>query len=444
MIIVLFFLFFCLLIYIFAQQLAKVAVVEDLLQMKRLKILYVTHSEAMQGANLALLELMLQLREKGLVEPVVLMPKVAKGYQGNNLYKACQHHGIECYSYAFFRFHNSKRYASYLRCLANVVCYPYVFFKLRKLRVDLVHSNGSVLSLGGYLSRLKKVPHVWHFREAGALHYGTACLLGKRYEKWVYGMGDVFVVISKALQDYYSMLIGAEKLRLVYDGVGIPGGVVLSAHDGDVFQLCMVGLVHPPKNQLDALKALDILVNEWHVTPVHLTIIGYEEQSYVSQLRAFVSEKHLQDHVTFLGERTDVDKLLTGMDVGLMLSRFEAFGRVTVEYMQHGLGVVATATGANAEIVEDGKTGYLVPLGDYHSLADRIRVLMNEKELLSEFSKAGRKKALDIFTAEANARGVYAVYESLFDDSTSTTASDTSTGSNTSTTSDVLAGSVAR
>lgn len=381
--------------------------------MKKLRILYVTHSVPMQGANLALLELMLGLREKGLIEPVVLMPKVEKAYNDHNLYNVCLRHGIECHCHQFYPFHNTKRYPSYLRCMFNLVSYPYILFKLRKLHIDIVHSNGSVLSLGGYLSRIKKVPHVWHFREAGALHYGTVSLPGKRYEKWVYTLGDAFIAISKALMNYCTTLVDEDKLHLVYDGVACEEKTIVSHHDSDVLQLCMVGLVNPPKNQLDALKAMNIIVNEWGINQVRLTFIGYEESVYSKKLHSFVTENGLEQHVVFLGERTDVAELLEGMDIGLMLSKFEAFGRVTVEYMQHGLAVIATETGANPEIVEDGTTGLIIPLGDYRQLAVHIRTLMNDKKKLLNFSERGRERAMKLFSSERNAMQVYDIYQSL-------------------------------
>lgn len=381
--------------------------------MKKLRILYVTSNVAMQGANLALLELMLELRRRGMVEPVVLMPKVPKAYVGNNLFLACREHQIMCLSYPFYCFYGRPRWPSYARCMANLLCYPYIWLKLRGLHVDLIHSNSSVCSLGGYLSRIKHVPHVWHFREASALHYGTVSLPGKRYQRLVYGMGDVFIAISNALKDYCAEFIDNSKLRLIYDGVTVGESPACATHANNDFQLCMVGLLNVPKNQLDALRAVDVLVNEWRQRRLHLTFIGYEERLYAKQTHAFVEQRGLSPYVTFLGERTDVPDLLLGMDVGLMLSQFEAFGRVTVEYMLHGIPVIATDTGANKELIEDGKTGLICPLGDYRRLAELILQLMTDRQLLYDFSERSRQRALTMFTADRNATQVSMVYKSL-------------------------------
>ena len=381
--------------------------------MKKIRVLYVTHSVAMQGANLALLELVQDLKREYNVEPVVLMPRIHKNYSDNNLLLACQKNQIECYSYPFYRFQNSTRWVHYVRCFSNILCYPYIYMKFRKHSYDIIHSNGSVISLGAFLSQTMKCPHVWHLREAGALHYGTKPLLGKWYGKWIYKYGDVFIAISKALKTYYSTLIPASKIVQIYDGVRIPTPCPAAKHDNEIFQLCMVGLVTPPKNQLDALMALAILVNEWHVTRLHLTFIGFLELSYFEKLSSFVHDEGLDEFVTFLGERTDVPTQLESMDAGLILSKFEAFGRVTVEYMMHGLAVIASNTGANPELVEDGATGLLCKLGDAQELASHVRTLMSNREKLLEFSAKGRKRAMQLFSIEQNVKQVYKTYESL-------------------------------
>ncbi len=378
-----------------------------------MRVLFVTHSAAMQGANLALLELAQELKTHYGVEPVVLMPRIHKNYSGHNLLLACRESRIECYSFPFYRFQSTTRWVQYVRCYSNLLFYPYIYLKFRKQHFDIIHSNGSVLSLGAFLSRLMKCPHVWHLREAGALHYGTKSLPGKWYEKWVYTHGDVFIAISQALKSYYSSIIPSDKIKLVYDGVRIPTTCPATKHDNMVFQFCMVGLVSGPKNQLDALKAVSVLVNEWQMTNLHFTVIGFLEPDYFQTLQSFVHDKGLGDYVTFLGERTDVGELLTGMDVGLILSKFEAFGRVTVEYMMHGLPVIASNTGANPEIVEDGITGLLCKLGNVQELASHMRTLMTDRETLLRFSANGRERAFRCFSVDQNAQQIYETYESV-------------------------------
>ena len=107
--------------------------------------------------------------------------------------------------------------------------------------------------------------------------------------------------------------------------------------------------------------------------------------------------------------------LLANEDVGLMLSQNEAFGRVTIEYMMHGLAVIASDTGATPEILENGKIGYLYHLGDYQDLAQKMRLLIENKTKIIEFSEKGRAKALNCFSSKQNTRGIWDIYKQLLE-----------------------------
>ncbi len=376
-------------------------------------VLYITHTVFMAGANRSLLQLILEMRAKYGVTPTVLMPHIQRNYEKWNLYKECQKHNIECFSYKYFWFRENVRIISYLRCLSNILWYPRVYYKLRNRHFDLVHSNGSVISLGAFVSRMINAPHVWHLREFGLLDFNLRPLFGKGYEKFVFRYGDAFVAISNAVKNYYLPLIPEGKIRMIYNGIVPPKDVVQIRCHNDIVQFCMVGLVTEGKNQLEALEAVDILVNKWRYINFHLSFVGFEEHVYTRKLQEFVEANSLNSYVSFLGETNDVNAILSKMDVGLMLSKNEAFGRVTVEYMMQGLAVIATNSGANTEIVEDGVTGFIYHLGNVQELSSKMKSLIENKEKLSLFSGNGMKRAMDLFTSTRNTNQIYEVYKSL-------------------------------
>lgn len=379
-----------------------------------IRVLFVTHTALMGGANRSLMQLMLELRDRHDVEPVVLMPKIPKYMKQWNMQAACQKQNIACYSLAFHWFRDTRRLIFYLRCLTNLINYPLAYFKMRRERFDLIHSNGSVISLGAFLSRVKHVPHVWHLREFGLLDFGLVSLLGSWYEKWVFRHGgDVFIAISEAVKNCYADKVPHDRLRMIYNGILPPKEAAAKKSTAGTVQFCMVGMLSSPKNQLEALQAVNVLVNTWGLTQLHLTLIGFEEPVYTGLLREFVAVNGLESYVSFLGEHDDVGALLDQMHVGLMLSKNEAFGRVTVEYMMHGMAVIASDTGANPEIIDNGVTGYLYPLGDSSLLAEHMKAFVDNRETLCLFADNGRKKALAEFTSYRNTEQVYGVYRQL-------------------------------
>lgn len=378
-----------------------------------MRVLFVSHTVLMAGANRSMFQLMLELRDRYQIEPVVVMPRIHKNYEKWNLFKACQEQNIECYTYRFYWFKDTGRLVNYVRLALNLFCYPYIRNKLKGRSYDIIHSNGSVIDLGGYLSMTMKIPHVWHLREFGWLDFHLKSLLGTSYEKCAYSQGDVFIAISQAVMKCYQNVIPRQKLQLIYNGVVPPPENLEAKHQNEKVQFCMVGVVSEAKNQLEALKAIDLLVNKWKYTQFHLTLIGFEEPIYAHKLHSFINNCHLSDYVTMMGERHDVKELLSKMDVGLMLSQNEAFGRVTVEYMMQNLAVIASDSGANLEIVEDGKSGRIYELGHEEHLAEIMKYLLDNEQDILKYAENGKERAMKNFTSIQNTEQVYKVYQSL-------------------------------
>ena len=164
---------------------------------------------------------------------------------------------------------------------------------------------------------------------------------------------------------------------------------------------------------MEALMATDKLVNEWGEKRLHLTLIGHKEKIYTQKVQSFIDSHRLNEYVSLLGEHKDVYKLLGQMDVGLMLTPFEAFGRVTVEYMMMKLAVIANDKGANQEIIENGKSGIIYGHDDHVALARAMKNLIDNDMLKNELAKNGRERAMKCFPSFKNTQHVYEVYLSL-------------------------------
>lgn len=98
------------------------------------------------------------------------------------------------------------------------------------------------------------------------------------------------------------------------------------------------------------------------------------------QLEELVAELGLGDRFRFLGWVDEAEKLLCAMDVFVSASETESFGLAIVEAMAAGAAVVATATGGAQEVIEDQKTGLLVPIGDVEKIAESVIELLSNAE----------------------------------------------------------------
>jgi glycosyltransferase involved in cell wall biosynthesis len=131
------------------------------------------------------------------------------------------------------------------------------------------------------------------------------------------------------------------------------------------------------------------------------------------RLRLLTSRLGLAESISFLGWRQDVDALHRRWQVFVQPSIYEGFGLAALEAMASGLPVVASATGGLPELVEDGVTGFLVPVGDVDALADRLRQLLEDEELRVQAGRAARERVREHFSGAAMGAKIAQLYDGL-------------------------------
>jgi glycosyltransferase involved in cell wall biosynthesis len=118
-----------------------------------------------------------------------------------------------------------------------------------------------------------------------------------------------------------------------------------------------------------------------------------EEQHYLDSLKDQAAELGVADRVRFLGQRSDVPRILKAADIFCQPNEGpEPFGIVFIEALGAGLPVVTTNFGGATEIVTD-QEGYLTPPGDHRLLADSLRGLINSPEERRRLSRSGPSRA---------------------------------------------------
>ncbi|MBI5286781.1 MAG: glycosyltransferase family 4 protein, partial [Deltaproteobacteria bacterium] len=105
------------------------------------------------------------------------------------------------------------------------------------------------------------------------------------------------------------------------------------------------------------------------------------------------AEVHLKGSLLLLGHRTDIPKIMRGIDIFVLTSLNEGFGLVLVEAMAAGKPVVATNVGGVSEIVLDGETGLLVPAGGSEGVARAVETLLSNPALALGLGKKGKERA---------------------------------------------------
>jgi N-acetyl-alpha-D-glucosaminyl L-malate synthase BshA len=122
-------------------------------------------------------------------------------------------------------------------------------------------------------------------------------------------------------------------------------------------------------------------------------------------------ELGVQEDVRFLGRLESVATLLQGCEVFLLPSTSESFGLAALEAMACGAVVVATRTGGLPEVIDDGRSGILEPVGSVEAMGRRAVELLRDPERLDAMRAAGVARA-----GEFSAAGIVPMYEKLYEE----------------------------
>lgn len=124
----------------------------------------------------------------------------------------------------------------------------------------------------------------------------------------------------------------------------------------------------------------------------------------------------LQERVTFLGELNErqLADMYAGAALFVLPSHLETLSIVVLEAMACGLPVVSTACGGPADHVHEGETGFLVPVGDWRRMSERIVALLREPELAARMGRAAHLRASSTFSTALIYRELDALYADTF------------------------------
>lgn len=280
-------------------------------------------------------------------------------------------------------------------------------YKLEAEKYDLVYSNTSVINFGSILAKELGVPHVWHIREFGKEDFNFIPIINRKKQSDYFQDAKRLIVISNALKRQYDLITDPTKVCVVYNGFEIKPllyNKILGLTEQ--INILISGQLSPSKGQNQAIEAIRMLRDKY---AVRLYIAGDGDKKYIENaLNGFEKE----NYIYVLGQVEDLYELRKNMHIELVCSKCEAFGRVTIEAMLHSLPVVASQTGANIELIENGKTGIFYENGNARSLAEAIEKLILDEEMRLNIAVSGQKFASG-FTINKTAAGIERIFEEI-------------------------------
>ena len=149
------------------------------------------------------------------------------------------------------------------------------------------------------------------------------------------------------------------------------------------------------------------------VPQAHFVIAGQGELR--NSLLGRAGELDIANRVVFLGQVADVPGLLQRLQVGVLTSDSEGLSNSLVEYGLAGVPAVTFDVGGNAEVVQEGQTGFLVPPGDTVAMADRVIQLLTDQGLHGEMSGKAKTHCATTFAPERIRNLTLEFFRSLID-----------------------------
>jgi len=284
---------------------------------------------------------------------------------------------------------------------------------LRRRRIALLHANGSrSMFYAGLAGALAGVPVVWHVRIAQR---------DGRWDAFLSYWARRIIAISAAVAERFAKMEAEDRTRVdvVHNGVDIAalaGGDAVPWHNvwGAGPLVGMVAQLIPWKRQGDFICAMARVARVY--PQARFVIVGEEPAGsgeYLAELEALVDELNLRPKIVFAGFCDDVAGIFAALDVVVLCSENEPFGRVLIEAMAAATPVVATCGGGVPEIVVEGETGYMMAVGDVEGIACAVEKLLADPVRARAMGAAGLKRAHAFFSVETHVAKVEELYGQL-------------------------------
>ncbi|WP_075292059.1 glycosyltransferase family 4 protein [Pararhizobium arenae] len=284
---------------------------------------------------------------------------------------------------------------------------------LRDGDFDVVHTHMSKAALiGGLAAALSGIPvtvNTAHNIGFLALSNPLAKGLFWLYDRLLFAMtADAVITVSQRVRDGIvgSRIAPTYKVFAIHNGIDAGRFSVESGSRDLVRQAFGIAATQPVvatvarlvwfKGLHDLLDAAGIVSRQ--VPEVRFLIVGSGPQH--DELRAKCLTDGISKNVIFAGERRDIPDILSSADVFALTSVSEGLPISILEAMAAGLPVVATDVGGVSEIVDDGKTGFLVPSRSPSDVADRILRLLASPDDRQTFGAAGKRRVVRAFSPE--------------------------------------------
>jgi glycosyltransferase involved in cell wall biosynthesis len=282
---------------------------------------------------------------------------------------------------------------------------------IKKVKPDLIHTHNQGANLyGSVAGYFCGVPVVYtkHGRSEGPQH--ERVLKMDRFSSF-FTRKIVCVSDDVARLCTNSANVCASKVMAVPNGIDtnlyLPQGTAQPEQKEQVIG-CVARLA-PEKDHLTLLQSCLLLKQSGR--NFKLKLVG--DGSCREGIERYISQNAMEDYVELLGTRHDVHEIVPTFDIFAMSSITEGMSLTLLEAMSCALPVVTTRVGGNPEVVEDGRTGFLVESRAPVPFAEKLALLLDAPDVARRMGRAGRERVVEHFSLASCSQRYLQLYRSL-------------------------------
>lgn len=220
-------------------------------------------------------------------------------------------------------------------------------------------------------------------------------------------------MVKRNLTDFYHLppdsVTVIRNAVQAFDGHSVPDETIQAWRDEGCFVVGNVGRLTEQKGMEYYLKAIPEIVKRYPKARFMVVGTGEDEE----KLRVLAKGLAIEPYVHFTGYRTDVQNLMSQMDLLVLSSLWEGMPLTPLEAFSVKKTVVATAVDGTVEIIRDGENGYLIPPRDPEAIAEKVIDLMEHPDRRHTMEENGHQTFLTEFSFDAFSQKVLNYYLSL-------------------------------
>lgn len=377
----------------------------------KINVLMVAHESNINGASFSLLNLIDKLKNK--CNFTIITP-----YERGPFVEALNTRNVKVYYVPFERwikfkdnnFKSEQKNWKRKDNLKNQLLAKKMAKILENEKIDIIHSNTSVVDLGYRISKIMKIPHVWHIREFGEEDFSMYPLCSyRKYYKKICDKNNYIVCVSNTVKDKFSKKAKKDKIQVIYNGVDEKN---INNHKKfptkkDKIICLQTGMISKAKGQDITIKAIDLLYKEGYKNiELQLAGRGNIEDLEIENIK---NKKWLK----VLGQVDNINEIRKDVNIEIVSSKKEAFGRVTIEAMMGQIPVVGSNTGGTKELIKDNETGLLYESGNYEDLKEKIKYLYENRKEIKRLGENAYNYSKEYFLIDRCAKEIFELYKKI-------------------------------